>query len=306
MPALNRPALNLPAVRGSILASIIGLSLAFAALQPAGAAEGVSVFSDPSKIAAIGGSITEIVYALGEETRLVARDSTSNYPKAALDLPDVGYMRALSPEGVLSVDPTGILALHGSGPREAVDVLKKTSIPFIEVPEHYSHEGILEKVRIVGKALGVDAKAEVLAEELDAKLTAAERQTASIKERKRVLFVLSIQGGKILAAGSDTAADGMVRLAGGVNAVEGFSGYKQLSDEAIITARPDVILMMSNAGPPVSDDELFGNPSIASTPAGVARKLVRIDGGYLLGFGPRTADAIHDLAVSLYGAQVTD
>ncbi|RNJ43095.1 hemin ABC transporter substrate-binding protein [Mesorhizobium erdmanii] len=289
-----------------IAGPVAGLVLAFTALQPAGAAEGVSVFSDPSKIAAIGGSITEIVYALGEEKRLVARDSTSNYPKAALALPDVGYMRALSPEGVLSVNPTGILALHGSGPKEAVDVLKKTSIPFVEVPEHYSHDGILEKVRIVGKALGVDAKAEVLAKELDAKLTSAEKQTASIKERKRILFVLSLQGGKILAAGSETAAAGMVKLAGGVNAVDGFSGYKQMSDEAIITAKPDVILMMSNAGPPVSDDELFGNPSIASTPAGTARKLIRIDGGYLLGFGPRTADAIHDLAVSLYGAEVTD
>ena len=285
---------------------MVGLALAFTALRSAGAAEGVSVFSDPSKIAAIGGSITEIVYALGEEKHLVARDSTSRYPKAALDLPDVGYMRALSPEGVLSVNPTGIMALQGSGPKEAVDVLKKASIPFIEVPEHFSHEGILEKVRIVGKALGVDAKAEALAKELDAKLTAAEKQTALIKERKRILFVLSIQGGKILAAGSETAADGMIKLAGGVNAVEGFSGYKQMSDEAIITARPDVILMMSNAGPPVSDDELFGNPSVASTPAGVARKLIRIDGGYLLGFGPRTADAIHDLAVSLYGAEVTD
>jgi iron complex transport system substrate-binding protein len=288
------------------MAPAIGLSLAFGALQPAGATEGTAVFADPSRIAAIGGSITEIVYALGEEKHLVARDSTSRYPKAALDLPDVGYMRALSPEGVLSVNPTGILALHGSGPKEAVDVLKKTSVPFIEVSEHYSHEGILEKVRIVGKALGVDAKAEVLARELDAKLTTAEQQTASIKERKRILFVLSMQGGKILAAGSETAADGMVKLAGGVNAVEGFSGYKQMSDEAVITARPDVILMMSNAGPPVSDDELFGNSSIASTPAGTARKLIRIDGGYLLGFGPRTADAIHELAVSLYGGQVTD
>ena len=216
----------------------IGLSLAFAASLPSNASEGMAVFADPSKIAAIGGSITEIVYALGEEKHLVARDSTSNYPKAAFDLPDVGYMRQLSPEGVLSVNPTGILALHGSGPKEAVDVLKKTSIPFIEVPEHYSHEGIIEKVRIVGKALGVDAKAEVLAKALDAKLTAAEQQTASIRERKRILFVLSMQGGKILAAGRETAADGIVKLAGGVNAVEGFSGYKQMSDEAIITARP--------------------------------------------------------------------
>ncbi|RWD31776.1 hemin ABC transporter substrate-binding protein [Mesorhizobium sp.] len=288
------------------LGATIGLALAFAALLPVRAAEGTEVFADPSKIAAIGGSITEIVFALGEQDRLVARDSTSRYPEAALKLPDVGYMRQLSPEGVLSVNPSGILALHGSGPKQAVDVLKKTSIPFIEVPERYGHEGILEKIRIVGKALGVDAKADALAAEIDAKLKAAEKQTASINDRKRVLFVLSMQGGKILASGSDTAADGIIKLSGGVNAVDGFSGYKQLSDEAVITARPDVILMMNNAGPAASDDELFANPSILSTPAGAARKVVRMDGGYLLGFGPRTADVIHDLAGSLYGGQAAD
>ncbi|TPN88590.1 hemin ABC transporter substrate-binding protein [Mesorhizobium sp. CU2] len=286
-------------------APLFGVLLAFTTL-PAGANEGTAVFSDASRIASIGGSITEIVYALGEEGHLVARDSTSNYPQAALKLPDVGYMRALSPEGVLSVNPTGILALHGSGPREAVDVLKKSSVPFIEVPEHYSHGGILEKIRVVGKALGVDAKAEKLASEMDAKLTAAEKQTASIKERKRILFVLSTQGGKILAAGSDTAAEGIIKLAGAVNAVEGFSGYKSMTDEAIATAKPDVILTMKNAGRVISQDELFANPAIASTPAGTARKAIVMDGGYLLGFGPRTAEAIHDLAVSLYGNQVTD
>ena len=274
------------------LAPMLGVLLAVA-MQPAKAEEGTTVFSDTSRIAAIGGSITEIVYALGEEGRLVARDSTSRYPAAAVALPDVGYMRQLSPEGVLSVNPSGILALQGSGPKEAVDVLKKSSVPFIDVPEHYSHDGILEKIRIVGKALGVDAKAETLAAETDAKLKAAEKQTASIKERKRILFVLSIQGGKILAAGSDTAGDGIIKLAGAVNAVEGFSGYKAMSDEAIVTARPDVILAMKNAGPPIAEAELFAIPSITSTPAGEGRKLILMDGGYLLGFGPRTANAIH-------------
>ncbi|ESX50271.1 hemin ABC transporter substrate-binding protein [Mesorhizobium sp. C416B] len=285
------------------LAAAMGLSLFIAAPVPA--SENVAVFADTSRIVAIGGSITEIVYALGEEGHLVARDSTSRYPAAAVALPDVGYMRQLSPEGVLSVNPSGILALHGSGPKEAVDVLKKSSVPFIDVPEHYSHDGILEKIRIVGKALGVDAKAETLVAETDAKLKAAEKQTASIKQRKRILFVLSIQGGKILAAGTDTAGDGIIKLAGAVNAVEGFSGYKQMSDEAIVTARPDVILAMKNAGPPIAA-ELFAIPSITSTPAGEGRKLILMDGSYLLGFGPRTSDAIHDLAVSLYGSQVTD
>ncbi|MER8566989.1 hemin ABC transporter substrate-binding protein [Mesorhizobium sp. M0924] len=286
------------------LAAAMGLSLFIAAPVPA--SENVAVLADTSRIVAIGGSITEIVYALGEEGHLVARDSTSRYPAAAVALPDVGYMRQLSPEGVLSVNPSGILALHGSGPKGAVDVLKKSSVPFIDVPEHYSHDGILEKIRIVGKALGVDAKAETLVAETDAKLKAAEKQTASIKQRKRILFVLSIQGGKILAAGTDTAGDGIIKLAGAVNAVEGFSGYKQMSDEAIVTARPDVILAMKNAGPPIAEAELFAIPSITSTPAGEGRKLILMDGSYLLGFGPRTADAIHDLAASLYGSQVTD
>jgi iron complex transport system substrate-binding protein len=287
------------------LAPVLGVLLAVATL-PARAEEGTTVFADTSRIASIGGSITEIVYALGEEGRLVARDSTSNWPEAAAKLPDVGYMRALSPEGVLSVNPTGILALQGSGPKEAVDVLKKSSVPFIEVPDHYNHQGILEKIRVVGKALGVDAKAEKLASETDAKLTAAEKQTAAIKDRKRVLFVLSTQGGKILAAGSDTAADGIIRLAGAVNAVEGFSGYKGMTDEAIVSARPDVILTMKGGGPPISEEELFSNPAVASTPAGTNRKMISMWGGYLLGFGPRTAEAIHDLAVSLYGNRLTD
>ena len=68
-------------------------------------------------------------------------------------------MRALSPEGVLSVNPTAILALQGSGPKEAVDVLKKASVPYIVVPEKFDHAGILDKIRVVGKAIGADAKA---------------------------------------------------------------------------------------------------------------------------------------------------
>lgn len=282
------------------------LGLALGVVAPATANEGIAAFPDPSRIVSIGGSVSEIVYALGEQQRLAARDSTSVYPPEALKLPDVGYMRQLSPEGVLSVNPSGILAVEGSGPKDAIDVLKKASVPFIEVPETFDHEGILEKIRVIGTALGVDAKASALAAEVDGKLKAAERQTASITVRKRVLFVLSMQGGKVLAAGADTGADGIIRLAGGVNAVQGYSGYKQLADEAIVTAGPDVILMMTRGDPASDASDPFENAAIAATPAGAAKRLVRMDGAYLLSFGPRTADAIHDLAVSLYGDQIAD
>ena len=274
-------------------------------IPAATAEEGRSVFQDTSRIASVGGSVTEIVYALGEQDKLVARDSTSVYPKAALKLPDVGYMRALSPEGVLSINPTGILAVEGSGPNEAIDVLKKASVPFITVPETYDHAGILEKIRVVGKAFGADGKAAELSAAVDADLAAAERLTAGIPEKKRVLFILSMQGGKILAAGSDTAASGIIEMAGAVNAVEGYSGYKQLSDEAAILAKPDIILMMDRGGGHgIAEAELFAHPAIAPTPAGQEKRIIRMDGAYLLGFGPRTAGAIRELATALYGDQI--
>ena len=275
----------------------------FALLPPAATADEVEGrLPDSSRIVAIGGSVTEIFYALGQEERLVARDSTSVYPEAAFKLPDVGYMRQLSPEGVLSVNHSAIVALEGSGPKEAVDVLKKAKVPFLTVPETFDRAGIVEKIRVVGEAVGADQKAAELAQSVDKALSVAEQRAAGIAERQRVLFILSVQDGKILASGTDTAADGMIRLAGGENAITGFSGYKQLSEEAIVTANPDLILMMNRGGDHgPSDEELLSHAAIASTPAGREKRIVRMDGAYLLGFGPRTAYAAHDLAAALYG-----
>lgn len=283
---------------------VAGAALAFAfAVSPALSEETTAALPEDARIVSIGGSVTEIVYALGLEKRLVARDSTSVYPREAFSLPDVGYMRQLSPEGVLSVNPGAIVALEGSGPREALDVLKKASVPFVTVPEKFDRDGIVEKIKVVGHALGSEEKAAALAKSVEADIDAAEALTAKIDERKRVLFVLSTQGGKILASGTGTAADGIIGMAGAENVISEFSGYKQVSDEAIVSARPDVILMMDRGGGDhaTAEKDLFANPAIASTPAGQAKRLIRMDGAYLLGFGPRTAAAIRDLSVALYG-----
>ncbi len=261
---------------------------------------------DASRVVSIGGSITEIIFDLGEESRLVGRDTTSVFPEAAHTLPDVGYMRALSPEGVLSVNPTAIIAVEGSGPREAIDVLKKASVPFVFVPENYTVESVSEKIRIVGKALGVDNKAEKLSAKVEKELAAAQAETKDIKTRKRVLFVLSAAGGKIMAAGTKTAANGIIELAGAENVVTGYSGYKTMTEEAILTAQPDVILVMDGGGPrTTSDADLLANKAIAATPAGQTKNIVRMGGQYLLGFGPRTAEAVHDLAKAFYGAETS-
>jgi iron complex transport system substrate-binding protein len=259
---------------------------------------------DTSRLVSVGGDVTEIIYALGEEGKLVGRDSTSLYPEAATKLPDVGYMRQLSPEGVIGINPSAILAVEGSGPPETLAVLKNAGIPFQTVPEKFDRDGILLKIRNVGDFLGVPEKASALADQVKADLDAAVAETAKRpeSERKRVMFILSAQGGKVMASGSGTAADGIIALSGAVNATGGFQGYKPLIDEAIIEAKPDVVLMMTRRGShSASDDELFAHPALSLTPAAKNKTVIRMDGLHLLGFGPRTASAVRELTSAIYG-----
>ena len=282
--------------------NLLATTLLALTLSTAGAlAQDLEKFADTSRLVSIGGSLTEIIFALGEEGRLVARDQTALFPEAALALPDVGYMRQLAPEGVLSVSPTALLVLEGSGPPEALEVLSHAGVEYQTVPESYSGDGVVAKIRAVGEALGVEDKAEAYATETAQQFTDLAARVAKITEPKRVLFVLSTDGGKIQASGTGTAADGILKLAGAVNAIDEYSGYKALTEEAIIDAAPDVILMMDRGGDHgATDAELVGNPAIALTEAGKNHAIIRMEGAYLLGFGPRTAAAASELADKLY------
>lgn len=288
------------------------LALALALLTPSWLAGPAFAESYPEarRVLSLGGSITEIIYALGEEARLVGRDTTSNWPPEANALPDVGYQRALSPEGVLNVAPDMILAEEGAGPPEAVAVLQSTGLPYVAVPERYDIAGVLDKVDRVSEALGVPEKGRDLREKLAADLEAVQARSQAVGTPKKVLFILSLQGGRVMAGGTGTAADGIIRLAGGENALAGFQGYKPVTDEAIITAAPDVILMMTRGDEQVDATMNGGNtnaeateaaqkiPALAQTPAGRAGAVVVMDGLKLLGFGPRTGEAaveLHDL-----------
>ncbi|MCF2905393.1 ABC transporter substrate-binding protein [Octadecabacter sp. CECT 8868] len=258
----------------------------------------MSVFAE-ERVLSIGGSITEIVFALGEQDRLIARDTTSSFPAVVEDLPDVGYMRALSPEGVLSVDPTLIIAEEGSGPFETIEVLEGANIPFVTIPDGFDRAAVATKIQAVAQALGVPDKGAQLAAEVDAQLAALD---TNVDAPSRVMFILSTQGGRIMASGTDTAADGIIALAGGINAVTGFEGYKPLTDEAVTLAAPDVIVMMTSDGDHGSaDQELWSHPAISTTPAAQTQSLVRINGLLLLGFGPRTPEAAATLHSALYG-----
>ncbi len=265
-------------------------------------AAGAAAAESPARrIISLGGTVTEIAVALGAGPQLVARDTTSNYPPSVLDLPDVGYVRALSPEGVLSLDPDLILADGGAGPAEAVEVLKSAGIAYVSIPGSPSPEGIAQKIRAVGAALDEPARAEALAAGVEAGLAEAAARAAAVTAPKRVLFVLSAQGGRVMAGGEGSSAEAIIRLAGGINAASGFPGYKQMTDEAVLTAAPDVILMMESEGDrTVLDQDVLTHPALSQTPAGQAGAILRMDGMLMLGFGPRTPEAAAQLYALLY------
>ncbi len=272
--------------------------LFLAALGVALCATGPLQAEPAQRIVSAGGSITEVIYALGQEHRLVARDSTSNFPAGVSDLPNVGYVRRLSAEGLLSVNPDMILAEEGAGPPETLEVLAETQIPLITIPMGHDRDAVIAKIRAVATALEVPGQGEELATRIGTAIDAATQQSGLAN--KRVLFVLSLQGGRVLAGGAGTAAQGIIEMAGATNAVDGFEGYKPLGDEAVITAAPDVILMMeAGRAVPITDEEILSHPAIAATPAGQNGDLLRMDGMLLLGFSVRTGQAITELAAGL-------
>ena len=254
----------------------------------------------PERIVSIGGAVTEILYALGQEERVVAVDTTSLHPPRALaEKPDVGYMRALSAEGVLSLSPDLILMDDGAGPKEAVDLIDAAGVTVKHVPTGHSVPELLEKVREVSAAVGQAQAGEAMATGIEAEFEALEADLAGVERKKRVLFILSLVDGRPSAAGSNTGADAIIRLAGAENVFAEAEGYKTLSSEAVAALQPDVILTVSRGGAEPAADPL-SVPALAATPAGQAGAVLRMDALYLLGFGPRTPVAVRELAAQIY------
>lgn len=288
---------------GRELSAAIGLTLlALASLFGPLGVPGAAYGQAPQRLVAVGGVITEVIYALGLQDRLVGVDSTSQFPADALrDKANVGYVRALSAEGVLSLKPSLVMLIDGAGPPGAVSLLAETGVGLARIPDETSAEGVAAKIEAIGAALGAGEPAARLAAQTRAGFAELAALRGSIAKPRRVLFVLSVQNGRVMVGGRNSAADAIIRHAGAINVADGVEGYKTMTDEAIMAGAPDVILMMShNVNHATAPDALFAMPAFAETPAARQKRLIAMDGLYLLGFGPRTPAAARDLMAAIY------
>jgi len=256
------------------------------------------------RLISIGGALTEIVYSLRAHAELVGVDTTSIYPTAATRLPNVGYARSLSAEGILALRPTQLIAAEDAGPPMVLKQIVDARIPLAILPSGHQFKDLIDRVRIIGRLVHKPDIAQALASRLHVEWSnTQERMSNSELKNIRVLFVLSQNPSQLMVGGEKTSADAMIAYAGARNAIAGVSGFKPLTPEAVIAANPDVILVTDQGMKAVGGiGGVVRFPGISQTRAGKEQKIISLEAMYLLGFGPRMPLAVAELNLLLQPA----
>jgi len=252
----------------------------------------LTVSAEAERLVTIDGSITEIVYALDAEADLVGVDTTSTYPEAATELPDVGYMRALSAEGILSLAPDRVLTTADAGPADALSQLQSAGVDITIIDNTATLEGLKQKVLTTADAVGRSEAGRALADRIDTQVGEAQATLAEAVGDLNVMFVMDGGSRGFQVAGQGTLAHGALELAGFTNVFADIRGYKPLTPEAAIAANPEAILIFHSRK---DIEELASDPALSLTRAAETGRIYNVDDLDLLTFGPRMGWSLHQL-----------
>lgn len=270
-------------IRG-VAASGLALCLSAAAWAAQGAA--------PERVVTLGGSVTEIAFALDRGDRIVADDLSSLYPEAATRLPRVGYYRATPVEGVLAMRPDMVLASEQAGPPQAIQKLAELGVNLQVVSDQPTIESLFRRIEQVAGALDARSAGAQLSASLRRDLDRIQAQPRS----GRPTLLMVNRTGASQGAGSGTAADEVLRLAGLTNVLAGQQGYKPLSPEAMTALAPELIVITTSSLDALGGmDKLLQVPGVIGTPAARAGRIVVMDDLLVLGLGPRLPQALRQL-----------
>ena len=264
----------------------------------------------PQRWVSAGGALSEWVTALGGESKLVGVDTTSQHPASLKALPSVGYQRQLSAEGILSLRPQVLVGTEEMGPPPVLAQIRNAGVQvemFSAQPDLPTLKGNLEHL---GRLLGSEAKGHALFTAYEQALDRQKRWVATAQATHKapgVLMLLGNAGGKPLIAGKDTAADWMLRQAGGRNLAT-HSGYKPFSMESLAGLSPEVLVFADRAltGEAARAALFKENPILASTPAAKQARVFEVDPTLLVGgLGPRLPQSLVQLSAGFYPSQAT-
>ena len=254
-----------------------------------------------NSIVVAGGSITEIIYFLNLQSKIVGVDVTSNYPLNAKKLPSIGYIRNLSIEGLLSLKPNLILAEESIGPPIIVKQLNKTSVEFRMIKNNYTIDGINEKFLCISKILDVEIKNNIDYKKFVNNVKKLKSFVKNNnKEKKDILLILMMKGTSPIIAGKNTSGHGFIKMIGQNNSMGKVSGWKPVSSEQILIANPNYIIVTKRALKDFTSIEKFLKlPGISSTKAAKNKNVFIKDGMSLLGYGPRTINVAKEILINI-------
>lgn len=247
-----------------------------------------------NKVVTIGGSITETAIALGHQKDLVGVDLSSTYPENIVkDIPKIGYWLQLPREGILSLKPTMVIASKRSKPKVFLDVLPDYGIKTYLIDDESSIQSAKNKIMQVALAFNEKEKATKIIQRIETNISFLEKHISSVSMKPKVLFILNRRNGMMMVAGKDTKAGTMIKLAGGINAVD-MKQFTTISEESILEMNPDVIIFSKE-----QDKENLNNHSILATTAGRNAQIYTMDMLLISGFTVRIDEALSSLTCML-------
>lgn len=258
----------------------------------------------------ISGTLAATVWGLGLGDRLVGRDVSTTFPGAE-DLPVVtSDGHSLNAEAVLRARPTLVVTDGSIGPRDVVEQLRDAGVTVVFVENQPSFDGAQDLALDVAAVLGVPDAGERLAERMAAQLddvrAQVERLAPDAEQDRLSMVFLYLRGsaGVYYLLGEDSGAGDLVRGLGGVDVAAelGWKDMQPLTDEAVLAADPDLVIVMSNGLESVGgvDALLADKTTLALTAAGRNRRFVDMADGDVLSFGPRSAGVLDALARAVY------
>lgn len=261
------------------------------------------VIGDTSRIVTVGTSVTESVYALGANSKLVGTDNSSHeYIPETKALPTVGSLRALNAEGLLSLKPTLLITTADAGPNEVLTQLKAANVAVLTLPTNYSVEDVKTRIKTIAHALSLDAKGDEIASGIDKEMADVNALLQKAQSKPKVIFCgRGPNAPNATMSGKKTTINEMINLAGGVNPITEFEGFKPMTDEAVVAAQPDAILITERSFERSGGvDGVLKFPGVALTPAGKNRRIIPVSDMYFQGFGPGLGKAVRELVLKFH------
>lgn len=266
--------------------------------------------TDVSRILAIDlyGSCSRIVYDLGLGDSVIGRDISSGFDQIK-DKPLVTQNgHELNAESILALDPSLIITDSSLGPWDVILQMRDAGIPVVVVDSHRSIDGTPGLIQEVAAAVGLPEDGAKLADrtrqEIDTTIATIEKAKPDAAPARMLFFYARGTSGVYYIFGEGSGADDLIRGVGGVDVAReiGWEGMRPMTDEAIIDAKPDLLLMMTKGLESCGGVEglLESKPAIALTPAGQKHRVVDMADTDILSFGPTTAGVLEALAIAIY------